>query len=258
MEGGVAEGMGEGRGPLERAREPVERLLQLGASALSDSELLSMVLAAGARAPCSPHLAEWLLDSSGGLRALSLREPGELADERGLGLGRASLLAAAVELGRRVHRARDRRPLILGARDACEYVAPMVSAPRECFRVLALNARRRLLRDILVAQGGVDRCMVDPRDAFAPAVAVRASFLVLVHNHPSGNPEPSDMDVLLTHRLVNAAAVLGFRVLDHVIVAAEGFASMAQMGLVPEPDPLPGEVAATRRRPWLTPGPESS
>lgn len=246
-----------GRGSSE-AQEPRERLLQLGASALSDAELLSMVLAAGSRAPPSPQLAQWLLESSGGLRALALREPGELADERGLGVGRASLLAAAVELGRRVHRSRDKRPLILSALDACEYVAPMASAPRECFRALALNPRRRLLRDILVTQGSVDRCMVDPRDVFAPAVAVRATFLILVHNHPSGNPEPSELDILLTGRLVNAAAMLGFRVLDHVVVAAEGFVSMACMGLLPEPDPLPCEVAGVARRPWLTPDPESS
>ncbi|HVE83098.1 MAG TPA: DNA repair protein RadC [Myxococcales bacterium] len=260
MLGGVEEDAFE-----EEAREagpqgPAGRLLHLGPAALSDSELLSLVLAAGAGGAASLQLGQWLLDTSGGLRALALRDPGELADERGLRAGQAALLCAAVELGRRVHRGTDPRPLLSTARDIIRYVAPMASSPRECFRVLALNARQRLIRDTLVAQGCVDRVMVDPRDALAPSVVARASFVVLVHNHPSGDPRPSDQDLAITRRLVNAAAVLGFRVLDHLIVGAEGYLSLREAGLLPEPEPMPGEVACgpPRRQARLTPDPESS
>jgi DNA repair protein RadC len=188
-----------------------------------------------------------------------LRDPVELADERHVGLPRAAVLSAAVELGRRVQRGPDPRPILHTAAEVCRWVAPMASFSREVFRVLALNARRRLLRDILASSGSVDRCLVDPRDALAPAVAVRATFVVLVHNHPSGNPEPSEMDFAVTQRLVDAAAVLGMRVLDHLVVASEGYTSMGAMKLLPKPQLQPvAELASGRPRPRLTPDPESS
>lgn len=254
----ASEGVGgEGRGPSE-AQGPRDRLLSLGASALSDQELLSVLLAARGEPAAALEKARWLLDTSGGLRALLLREPAELADERGLGLPRAALLSAAVELGRRVQRGPDPRPVLSNAGEVCRWVAPMASFAREVFRVLALNTRRRLLRDILASSGSVDRCLVDPRDALAPAVAVRATFVVLVHNHPSGNPEPSAMDFDVTQRLVDAAAVLGMRVLDHLVVGSEGFTSMSAMGCLPKARLEVGtELASGRPRHWLTKDPES-
>lgn len=243
---------GEGRGPSE-AHGPRDRLLALGASALSDQELLSVLLAPRGESVAALEKARWLLDTSGGLRGLLLREPAELADERGLGLPRAALLSAAVELGRRVQRGPDPRPVLKSAGDVGRWVASMASYTREVFRVLALNTRRRLLRDILASSGSVDRCLVDPRDALAPAVAVRATFVVLVHNHPSGNPEPSAMDFDVTQRLVDAAAVLGMRVLDHLVVASEGYTSMSAMGCLPQARlELGTELASGRPRHWLT------
>jgi DNA repair protein RadC len=248
---------GEGRRPSE-AQGPRDRLLALGASALSDQELLSVVLAARGEPEAALEKARWLLDTSGGLRALLLREPVELSDERGLGLPHAALLSAAAELGRRVQRGPDPRPILCNAGDVCRWVAPMSSFTREVFRVLALNARRRLLRDIVAGSGSVDRCLVDPREALAPAVAVRATFVVLVHNHPSGNPEPSEMDFEVTQRLVDAAAVLGIRVLDHLVVGLEGFTSMSAMGCLPQPRLVTGvELASGWPPPRLTPDPES-
>jgi DNA repair protein RadC len=237
---------------------PRDRLLALGASALSDQELLSLLLAARGEPSEAVEKARWLLDTSGGLRALLSREPMELADERGLGYPRAALLSAAAELGRRLQSGTDPRPILQGSKDVVRWVTPMASFTREVFRVLALNARRRLLRDILASSGSVDRCLVDPRDALAPAVAVRATYVVLVHNHPSGNPEPSTMDFDVTQRLVDGAAVLGMRVLDHLVVASEGYTSMADMHCLPRPRLTSGmELASGRRRPRLTKDPES-
>ncbi|HYV44775.1 MAG TPA: DNA repair protein RadC [Myxococcaceae bacterium] len=256
--GAASEGVGgEGRGPSE-AQEPRDRLLALGASALSDQELLSLVL--GARGEMEPALekARWLLEISGGLRALLLRDPTELADEHGLDFPRAALLSAAAELGRRVQRGSDPRPILETTRDISRWVGSMASFSREVFRVLALDARRRLLRDILASSGCVDRCMVDPREALAPAVVARATFVVLIHNHPSGNPEPSSMDFDITQRLVDGAAVLGMRVLDHLVVASEGYTSMLAMRCLPQPRLLTGaELASGWPRPRLTPDLES-
>ena len=272
LEASEGEGRAEEPGPEpepepgpQETPDPRERLLHLGSSALSDQELLSLLLAAGARGTASLSLAQWLLDTSGGLRGLAHQDPAELADERGLGLSRAALLAAAAELGRRIQRGHDPRPVLAGVQDVCRWVSPMASFARETFRVLALNARRRLLRDILAATGCVDRCMVDVRDALAPAVAVRATYVVLVHNHPSGDPVPSEVDFAVTQRLVDAAAVLGLRVLDHLVVATEGYTSMASMGNLPEPQlgmagwvssGPPGRRGASRPR--LILDPESS
>jgi len=256
--GAASEGVGgEGRGPSE-TQEPGDRLLALGASALSDQELLSLVLSARGEPDASLDKARWLLETSGGLRALLLRDPMELADERGLDYPRAALLSAAAELGRRAQRGPDPRPILESARDISRWVKPMASFSREVFRVLALDARRRLLRDILASTGCVDRCMVDPREALAPAVVVRATFVVLVHNHPSGNPEPSKMDFDITQRLVDGAAVLGMRVLDHLVVASEGYTSMASMKCLPRPRLETGaELASGWPRPRLTPDLES-
>jgi DNA repair protein RadC len=222
--------------------------MHLGVSALSDVELVALALAGGTLGKAG-QLAQELLDGCGGLRGLVRLEPDDLTSAHHIGATRAAQLCAAIELGRRCHRAPDARPLIDSPKDVYDYVAPMASAARECFRVLALNARRRLVRDAVVSYGSVDRCMVDPRDVFAPAVAARASYLVLVHNHPSGDPAPSEVDVALTRQLVAGAAVLGLRIIDHVVVAAEGYSSLSSLGLLPSVDPPAGALAAEGKQP---------
>lgn len=112
-------------------------------------------------------------------------------------------------------------------------IEAMRGADREIFRVLCLDARTRLLADVVVSVGSVDSCHVDPREVFAPAVMVKASAVVLVHNHPSGDPEPSMQDILLTQQLKQAGELLCIRVIDHVVLSSAeggGFVSLSQRG----------------------------
>lgn len=169
----------------------------------------------------------------GGLKALCAREPRELVARPGLGRRRAALLSAAVELGRRLMRPGESRPLLRTPEEIFQHLAPaLCGLRREVFHVLCLNARNALVADVRVAQGGVNACPVDPREVFHAAICHKATALVLAHNHPSGDPSPSDSDVLLTRQLVQGARLLCIRVLDHVVLGDWTWSSMAQTGLM--------------------------
>lgn len=212
--------------------EARERLFRLGASALTDSELLWLTLGAGPRARES---SEALLESSGGLKALYQKDPLELCELPGLGPVRVAQLLAALELGRRAQRSTERRPRLRNPREIYGYLAPTLSVlRREVFHVLCFNARNTLLHDARVAEGTMNTCPVDPREVFAAALSSRASGIVLAHNHPSGDPEPSAQDMSLTVQLCDAGRLLGIKVLDHVVVGDGRYVSMAERGLVPD------------------------
>jgi DNA repair protein RadC len=208
---------------------PRERLYRLGAQALSDPELLSVLLASGARRGRPPDAL--LPEGGGGLRALLQLEPHELCARPGLGRIRAAQLLAALELGRRAQRAPERRPRLRTPQEIYAYLAPTLSAlRREVFHVLCFNPRNVLLHDARVAEGTMNACPVDPREVFTTALTARASAIVLAHNHPSGDPEPSAQDVALTAQLAEAGRLLGIKVLDHVVVGDGSFSSLLERG----------------------------
>ncbi len=229
----VEESAGEGSVRARQGGDGTrERLFRLGASALTDSELLSVLTGPGPRAQ---EFADSLLEAGGGLKALYLKDPLELCELPGLGPVRVAQMLAALELGRRAQRATERRPRLRNPRDIYGYLAPTLSAlRREVFHVLCFNARNTLLHDARVAEGTMNTCPVDPREVFAPALGSRASGIVLAHNHPSGDPEPSAQDVSLTVQLCEAGRLLGIKVLDHVVVGDGSFVSMAERGLFPD------------------------
>jgi len=224
-------GEGGWKGPGE---PPRERLARMGPSALTDPELLAVLLGTGTRGQPVHALAQQLLSTRGGLKALVQHTPLELCALPGLGLARASRVLAALELGRRVQKGEEVRPRLLCARDVVNYLRPTLSAlPREVFHVLCLNTRNVLLQDVRVAEGSVSACPVDPREVFAAGLAVRASALILAHNHPSGDPTPSAEDLSLTTRLMEGARLLGLKVLDHVILGGSRSCSMSESNLLP-------------------------
>jgi DNA repair protein RadC len=228
------------RGNSFLSENPRERLLRLGAAALTDSELLSLLLGGGARANPVLAVAENLIVTGGGLKALFQKEPQELARHPGLGPARASQMLAALELGRRVQKSTELRPRMRQPQEVYDYVAPLLSAQRrEAFHVLCFNTRSYLLRDVRVSEGSSDSCVVDPREVFSPAVLCRAAGIVLAHNHPSGHPEPSGHDLALTRQLVDAGRFLNMRVLDHLIVGDDCYFSFAEQGRLPTPRGAP-------------------
>jgi DNA repair protein RadC len=216
------------------AERPRERLLASGPAALSGSELIAVVLAGGSASGSAVDVAQRLLDSHDTLTELAAADPLELVGVRGVGPARAAQLAAAFELGRRSFGAGHTvgRWTIRSPRDVAERLRPQMGAlPREELRVLLLNAKNVVLRSVTVYQGNVSGALVRVGELFRDAVRIHAAGIVAVHNHPSGDPDPSIDDLQLTAEAIAAGRLLDIAVLDHVIIAAGGFASLRDRGV---------------------------
>ncbi len=199
---------------------PREKLERLGAAALGDNELLAIVLGHGRAQASALDLANALL-GPGGLRALVRARYEELIKVKGIGAARAAQVLAAIELGRRtLARGHEERPRLATPRAVAEFLLPQFgNRPVEHFGVLLLDTKHRVLRASVLSVGTLDASIVHPREVFREAAAVGASVIVLFHNHPSGDPEPSQDDVQLTERMVAAGVLMGIHVIDHVILA---------------------------------------
>ncbi len=225
--------MVDGNGQCDVAEGPRERILRIGPAALTDAELLAVLFGTGSKGNPVGEMAQRLLSVGGGLRALSQADPQELVEFRGLGPARAAQMLAALELGRRVQEVPERRPRIASSVEMYRYLRPKLAAQRrEEFHVLCFNGRNVLLRDVKIAEGTMNLCPVDPREVFAPALAARSTFIVLAHNHPSGDATPSSRDIALTRQLARGALLLGLMLMDHIIVGDGGFRSMREMGVL--------------------------
>ena len=211
---------------------PRERLLTGGPGALSLAELMALVLRTGAPGTSALGLAQALLDAFGSLDALARAGDAELARTTGMGPAKIASLRGALELGARLCRS----PLRPGARLAgpgqvVAHFGPRLRALRqEVFSVLLLDSRHRLIREVEVSRGSLNQSLVHPREVFAPAVREAAAAILVVHNHPSGDPRPSREDHEVTRRLARAGELLGVPVLDHVVVATGGYTSFAESG----------------------------
>ena len=204
--------------PHDRPREKLQRL---GAASLGDNELLAIVLGHGGARASALDLANAVLGVTGGPHALVRTRYDELCAIPGIGGARAAQILAAVELGRRtLTRAARERVQIRSARTAAELLLPEYgNRPVEQFGVLLLDTRHRVIRTVLLSVGTLDASIVHPREVFGAAAAAGAAAVVLFHNHPSGDPKPSQDDVELTRRLVAAGVLMGIDVVDHIILA---------------------------------------
>lgn len=211
---------------------PRERLAALGASALTNTELLAVLLGTGS---ASKSVFELSLElSARGLRALAQAEALALGRHPGLGHVRALRLLAAFELGRRLHcEDAPPRPRLDTPELVASYLTPRHAAHgSEVFGVLALDSRHRLLGQKIVATGGRHSVAVSPADVFQTALPFRPRSVVAFHNHPSGDPHPSEEDKALTYRLARAGEVLGIALVDHIVLGGRSFASFKQLGLL--------------------------
>jgi DNA repair protein RadC len=209
---------------------PRERLWYRGVQALGDDELLALVLGTGVRARPARAVAQSLVESVGGIVALSRASARELAQVIGVGTARATRIAAAFELGRRAMESEVRRQYVGSAEDVYRLVAPRVAGlQQEVFIVMGIDVRNGLLDVVEVARGSVHAVEVHPREVFRPLVKMAAAAAVVVHNHPTGDPSPSPEDVGLTRRLREVGVVVGIPIIDHVVVADRGFRSIAEL-----------------------------
>lgn len=213
---------------------PRERLYQSGAGALADAELVALQLGSERRGRNAVDLAREMLADYGSLAGLASREPGELARRPGIGRAKAARLAAVFELTRRL-RARTPGARIALGRPGDVYTAfgpLMEDLSREVFRVALLDAKNGLLRDLVISEGTLSASLVHPREVFKPALLEPTASLILIHNHPSGDPTPSREDVRLTRQLAECARLLDLRVHDHVVIGRGTFVSMAERGII--------------------------
>ncbi len=213
---------------------PRERLWTLGPGSLTAAELLAILLGTGGAGVGVEALASQLLEQGGSLRRLAARPPAELLKAPGVGPSKAARLVAAFEIGTRL--SREQRPLaprIREPEDVARRFAPRLrDLPVEEFHLLALDSQSRVLREVLVTRGILDSSLVHPREVFRAAIAEAAAGIIVVHNHPSGDPTPSAEDRTVTRQLVAAGQLLDVPLHDHVIIAGDRFTSFAAQGLL--------------------------
>jgi DNA repair protein RadC len=213
---------------------PRERLDRLGINALSDHELVSLVLGHGTRHASVEALAGRVIAHAAGIHLLPRLTLDEICALPGIGRAQASRLAAAVELGRRtLVRAPIERRQMITPEVAGDFLLPQYGAyPVERFGLILLDTKHRLLRTLIHSIGALDATMADPRDIFRTALGGGAAFVMLFHNHPSGDPEPSSEDVKLTLRLIKAGLLIGIPVVDHLILGDTRYFSFSKAGLI--------------------------
>ncbi|MDR2132551.1 MAG: DNA repair protein RadC [Clostridiales Family XIII bacterium] len=213
---------------LERPRE---KMTLLGADKLSNAELLAVLLGTGTRSQSATALADRILSMTpDGIGYLSDCTPEELARVSGVGIAKSCRIAAAVELGKRLAtRPKNKRVRIVSPEAAAAlFVESMRHLKQECFRAVLLNVKNEIMAIEEISVGNINSSNADPREVFRPAIRRGAASLILAHNHPSGNAKPSESDVDVTKRLVDAGELLGIRVIDHIVVGDGTFVSMRQ------------------------------
>ena len=212
---------------------PRERLLRAGPSALSDGELLGLLFGIGSRKKTAVELAGEVISEAGGLHGLHDLSVHELMEVNGIGEAKACIILAAVELGRRIGQVRNPgRPVVSSPADVDRLLRGRIAnLDRENFVVVLLNTKNEVTDTPLVSVGTLSASLVHPREVFKPAIRASAASVILAHNHPSGEVEPSREDREVTRRLGEAAGVLEIEVLDHVIVG-DGFFSMKEHGML--------------------------
>lgn len=226
--------MGEHRiRELPHAERPRERLAAFGPTALSATELLAILWGSGGATGSFVDLASAILSEHGGLAELSRADLVELTNVAGIGRGRAAQLLAAFEIGRRSFAAEQGERWAIGApRDVALRLAPeMATLEREELRVLLLNTKNVVVRQATVYVGNVSAAVVRVAELFRDAVRIHAAGVILVHNHPSGDPEPSPDDLHLTAEAIAAGRLLDICVLDHVVIARDGHVSLRDRGV---------------------------
>ncbi|MBI5367504.1 MAG: DNA repair protein RadC [Planctomycetes bacterium] len=219
---------------LPAALRPRERVLAGEEAGLTDEELLALVIQSGRPWLSARDLARRLLDRAGGLAGAAEWGTAELARVPGIGPAKTAALRAAFLLARRLGGAGLRPGVkIASSADVCRHLAPRLrGARREEFLALLLDSGHHLIREAAVTSGTLDQSLVHPRETFAPAIEARAAAVIIAHNHPSGDPQPSAEDVEVTARLREAGRLLGIQLLDHVIIGGDGYYSFAENGLL--------------------------
>lgn len=221
---------------LPRQERPRERLKEFGSEALSAQELLALVMGRGVSGKSVMSIAQELMITFGSVKGISEATVEELAGIKGIGAAKAAQLRASFELGKRQELEKESWYDSYDIKDPQSVVRVIRSSIRdkakEHFKLIILNTRNRITTIVNVSTGTLSASLVHPREVFKEAIRYSASSVVLVHNHPSGDPELSEEDLRITRRLVDAGRVIGIEILDHIIIGKKSFSSFKERGLM--------------------------
>ncbi|MFI5359853.1 MAG: DNA repair protein RadC [Halanaerobiales bacterium] len=213
---------------------PREKLIKYGAESLTDAELLALIIRIGNDKRTAIELAQDIINKFGGLKALYYLSINELKDIKGIGDAKAAQIKAVVELGKRlVSLEREEKDIVRTPEDVVQLMMPELRfLTQEVFKVILLDIKNQVIAIPLISKGGLSSSIVHPREVFKEAIKRSAAAMILVHNHPSGIPEPSREDINITKRLLAAGEILGIDVLDHVIIGDGIYYSMREEGMI--------------------------
>jgi len=213
---------------------PRERLMMHGPAILSDAELLAILIGQGTRKFSAVDVAKEILNKYQNLRNLASIDFSEFKQIRGVGNAKAVILLAAIELSRRIQaEPLDEKKLIRTPEDVAKYYMPrFMGARTEKFLTLLLNSANQVFREVTISEGSLNASIAQPREVFRLAITESAASIILLHNHPSGNPEPSREDIAITKKLKEAGQLMEIDVVDHIILAGNNFTSFAKRGLI--------------------------
>ncbi len=219
---------------MPEEERPRERLVRLGPEALRDAELIAVLFRTGTRKLGAVALADEALRYFGDLRGLSRASVEELQQVKGIGAIKAIEVKAALELGKRLasHTHRDKDKIRCAADVSALLMVRFKEFETEHFKGLLLNTKHEVLKIIDISQGNLDCAPAVPRDVFRQAVRIGAASVIVCHNHPSGDPEPSPDDIGLTRRLADGAALLGISLVDHVVFGDGSYVSLKERNLM--------------------------
>lgn len=215
---------------------PREKLMKHGAASLSDSELLAILINTGSGKQSALDLAKKLVREFGSLKKLAGLSVADLKQRKfkGIGKAKAVTIAAAFEIARRIEKEpRDASAPIRTPEDVAKIFIPrMRDLKQEEFRVICLNSANKIITDRIITKGLLNSSLTHPREVFREAILEHAASVILLHNHPSGNKEPSREDIQITKQLVEAGKIIGIEVHDHIIIAGDDYTSMMERGLM--------------------------
>lgn len=219
---------------LPLSERPREKLQKEGAQALSVAELLAIIIKTGNRDTSALGLANSLLsNSSNGIAGVMDMSIEEMKEIKGIGLAKAAQLTAAFELGRRALAFQAEKTKITHPSDVCNYfINRMSHLKKEHFNILMLDNKNYIIEDHNVSIGSLNSAIVHPREVFKHAIKRSSASIILVHNHPSGNTDPSKEDIAITKRLVECGNIIGIDVLDHIIIGKDDYFSLKEKSII--------------------------
>lgn len=223
--------------PIKQWREderPRERLVKLGSRALSDAEILAVLIGFGTIGKSAIDISRSLLNEFSTLTEMAKCDVAQFKKVDGIGLAKAVTISAAFELSRRVEPDLfSSKKKIQSSDDIADYYLPKLRDLRnEVFRVLLLNNSNQIMREVVITEGILNQTLVHPREVFRQAIIESAASIILIHNHPSGNSSPSSQDKSITERLVKVGEIVGINVLDHLIFGSNSYFSFKNEGLM--------------------------